>query len=67
MHRIIAWFVDNPVAANLLMAIFIAGTWGRIFGASAINVASMFTIAPPTLPTNSVAFSRKIRLGAFFH
>ncbi|MBS04934.1 MAG: cobalt-zinc-cadmium resistance protein [Gammaproteobacteria bacterium] len=25
MHRIIAWFVDNPVAANLLMAIFIAG------------------------------------------
>lgn len=25
MHRIIEWFVDNPVAANLLMAIFIAG------------------------------------------
>ena len=25
MERIIAWFVDNPVAANLLMAIFIAG------------------------------------------
>ena len=25
MHRIIEWFVDNPVAANLLMAFFIAG------------------------------------------
>ncbi len=25
MERIIAWFVDNPVAANLLMLIFLAG------------------------------------------
>lgn len=25
MAKIIAWFVDNPVAANLMMAIFIAG------------------------------------------
>ncbi|MDK1023588.1 MAG: efflux RND transporter permease subunit [Gammaproteobacteria bacterium] len=25
MERIITWFVDNPVAANLMMAIFVAG------------------------------------------
>jgi len=25
MQRLIAWWVDNPVAANLLMLLFIAG------------------------------------------
>ncbi len=25
MHKIISWFVDNPVAANLMMLIFLAG------------------------------------------
>ena len=24
-HKIITWFIDNPIAANLLMLIFIAG------------------------------------------
>ncbi|MFT5563178.1 MAG: hypothetical protein ACI9Z9_003063, partial [Litorivivens sp.] len=25
MERVIAWFVDNPVAANLMMFIFLVG------------------------------------------
>ncbi len=24
-HKFLTWFVDNPVAANLMMAIFITG------------------------------------------
>ena len=25
MNRVISWFVDNPVAANLLMAVMVVG------------------------------------------
>lgn len=30
-HKVIAWFTDNPVAANLLMLIFIAGGFISLF------------------------------------
>ncbi|MDZ7686020.1 MAG: efflux RND transporter permease subunit [Gammaproteobacteria bacterium] len=33
MHKMITWFVDNPIAANLLMAIFCVG--------GAISLATM--------------------------